>query len=101
MTTTLKASKQTVLRYVLTNLGENLVMMHPAAVFVMVQPHKKGVELFALMATENANGDFPEGDLEPRRFYVAKTGETVTEPAAYLGTATLPTMKARHVFQLI
>lgn len=100
MTTT--TTKQTVLRYVLTNLGENLVMMPATAKIVAVQPHKKGVEIYALAAgVEGAPSDFPAGEPEPRRFFVAKTGETVADAATYLATAMLPTMKARHIFELV
>lgn len=99
------ATKQTLLRFVLTGMGENLVLMHPEATVAYVQEHKKGVEIFALVAAGTSgfatNSDFPAGEPEPRRFYVAKTGETVQEMAIYRGTATLPTLKARHVFELV
>jgi hypothetical protein len=68
---------------------------------VVVQPHKKGVEIFAVVAGGEGPGNFGGlGEPEPRRFYVAKTGETVVEPSAYVGSATFPGINSRHVFQL-
>lgn len=81
-------TKKAVFRFVLTAQGPNVVMIAPGAIVTHVQPHKKGVELFALVD--------PTAEPEPKDFYVAKTGEPVE--GEFVGTATLPALKALHVF---
>ncbi len=78
--------------------AENAVMMHSSAKVVLMQPHKKGIELYVLVEGENG---FPaDEEMALRRFAVVRTGQSTSEPAVFVATVTLPSCKALHVFEL-
>lgn len=107
MTTTPKTN-QCVLRIVLNMMdGSNphKVPMHKDATIVAVQPHRLGVELYAVapaaMLASNLLTLAPIEGIETWNLLVVETGVEIMPLCQYLGSAMLPGTKAMHVFRLL
>lgn len=90
---------QVVLRTVLDLMdgsSPHTIPLHPEMTVVGVQPHRKGVEFYALCPAEALQGT----GLVPRQVLTVETGVEVLPPSTYLGSAMLPGTKAMHVFLL-